>query len=50
MAVVLAAARYSRGGFSPCLAVSVRRVRVPGGSTFHLEPGTIEVKFYTRRE
>ena len=41
MAAVLAAARYSRGGFSPCHDVSERRVRVPGGSTFHLEPGTI---------
>ena len=41
MAAVLVAARYSREGFSPCLAVSLRRVMVPGGSTFHLEPGTI---------
>ena len=41
MAAVLAADSYSRGGFSPCLAISARRVRVPGGSTFHLEPGTI---------
>ena len=41
MAAVLAAARYSRGGFSLCLAGSARRVMVPGGSTFHLEPGTI---------
>ena len=41
MDAVLAAASYSRGGFSPCLAGSARRVMVPGGSTFHLEPGTI---------
>ena len=41
MAAVLAAASYSRGGFSPYLAVSARRFMVPGGSTFHLEPGTI---------
>ena len=41
MAAVLASARYYRGGFSPCLSVSARRVRVPGGSTFHLEPVTI---------
>ena len=41
MAAVLAAASYSRGGFSPCLAVSARRVMVPGEITFHLEPGTI---------
>ena len=41
MATVLVAASYSRGGFSPCLAVHARRVRIPGGSTFHLEPGTI---------
>ena len=43
MAAVLVAASYSRRGFSPCLAVSARRVRVPGGSTFHLEPGTIDI-------
>ena len=41
MAAVLAAASNSKIGFSPCLAVRVRRVRVPGGSAFHLEPGTI---------
>ena len=41
MAAVLAAASYSRGVFSLCLAGSVRRVMVPGGSTFHLEPRTI---------
>ena len=44
MAAVLAAASYSRGGFSPCLAVSVRHVRVPVGSKFHLEPGTIGIR------
>ena len=41
MAAVLAAASYSRIGFSLCLAARARRVRVPGGSEFHLEPGTI---------
>ena len=41
MAALLAAASYSRGGFSPGLFVSVMRVMVPGGSTFHLEPVTI---------
>ena len=41
MAAVLAAASYSRIGSSSCLAVRVRRVRVPGGSAFHLEPGKI---------
>ena len=41
MDAVLEDASYYKGGFSPCLAVSTRRVRVPGGITFHLEPGTI---------
>ena len=41
MASVLEAAIYSRGGFSLCLAGSARRVMVPGGSMFHLEPGKI---------
>ena len=41
MAAVLEAASYSKGGFSLCLAVSVRPVMVPGGSMSHLEPGTI---------
>ena len=41
MAVVFAATIYYRGGFSLCLAGNVRRVMVAGGSTFHLEPGTI---------
>ena len=41
MAVVLAAAIYSRIGFSPCLAVRARHVMVPGGIVFHLEPETI---------
>ena len=41
MAAVLEAASYSRGGLTPCLAGSARRVMVPGGSTFHLEPVTI---------
>ena len=35
-------ASYSRGGFSLYLAGSTRCVMVPGGSTFHLEPGIIE--------
>ena len=43
MAVVLAAANYSRGGFSLCLAGSARRVMVPVGSSLHLEPGTIHL-------
>ena len=38
------AASYSRIGISPCLAVRARRVRVPGGSDFHLEPGIIGTK------
>ena len=41
MAAVLAAASYYRIGFSPCLAVCARHMMVPGGSAFHLEPGTI---------
>ena len=41
MAAMWAAASYSRGGFFLCRAGSVRRVMVPGGSTFHLEPLTI---------
>ena len=43
MATVLAAASYSRMGFSICLAVPARHGRVPGGSASHLEPGTIHV-------
>ena len=43
MAAMLAAASYSRIGFSPCLAVRAMRVRVPGGSAFRLEPGTIPI-------
>ena len=43
MAALLAAASYSRIGFSPCLAIRARRVRVPGGGAFHLEPGTIRI-------
>ena len=38
MAAVFAAASYYRGGVSLCLTGSVRRVMVPGGSKFHLEP------------
>ena len=41
MAAVLAAASYSRIGFSTCLTVCARRLRVPGGIAFHLDPGTI---------
>ena len=41
MAAVLAGASYSRIGFSLCLDVYAKRVRVPGRSAFHLEPGTI---------
>ena len=47
MAAVLAAASYYRIGFSPCLAVCARRVRVPCGSAFHLEPGTIVSFFWS---
>ena len=43
MAAVLAAAIYSRIGFSIYFAVRARCVRVPGESKFHLEPGTILV-------
>ena len=46
MAAVLAAASYSRIGFSLCIAVWAYRVRVPGGSTFHLEPGTIVISVF----
>ena len=45
MAAVLADASYYMGGFSPCQYVSARRVMVPGGGTFHLEPGTISHKY-----
>ena len=52
MAAVLVAAIYSRVGFSLCLAVCARGVRVPGGSVFHLEPGTIfcmsSTKFFSK--
>ena len=41
MDAVLAAARYSRIGFSLYFAVHARSVRVPGGSKFHMEPVTI---------
>ena len=41
MSAVLAAASYSIIGFSLYFDVRARRVRVPGGSKFHLEPGTI---------
>ena len=41
MAAVLAAASYSRIGFSIYSSVRAQRMRVPGGSKFHLKPGTI---------
>ena len=41
MVAVLAAASYSRIGFSPYLAVHARRVMVPCGSAIHMEPGKI---------
>ena len=44
MAAVLEAASYSRTGFSTCLSVRAGRVRVPGGSVLHLEPGTIRMR------
>ena len=43
MAAVLEAAICSRIVFSIYFAVRTRRVRVPGGIKFHLEPGTIRV-------
>ena len=46
MAAMLAAASYSRKGFSLYFAVRARCVRIPGGSKFHLEPGTIVVVIY----
>ena len=49
MASVFAAASYYRIGFSLCLAVCVRCVRVPGGSVFYLEPGIITIIFYNIR-
>ena len=36
---MLAAASYSRIGFSLYFAVRARRVRVQGGSKFYLDPG-----------
>ena len=41
MAAMLAVNSYSRIGFSLYFAVRARRVRVPVGSKFHLETGTI---------
>ena len=46
MTAVLAAASYSRIGFSPCLAMHARRVRFPGGSASRLEPGIIMSAIY----
>ena len=45
MAAVLAASSYFRIGFSLYFNVYARLVRVPGGSKFHLEPGTITTFF-----
>ena len=47
MAAKLAAAISSRIGFSIYIAVYARRVRVPGGSKFHLAPGTIVIHRYS---
>ena len=41
MAAVLAAASCSRIGFSIYFDVCAQHVRVPVGSEFYLEPGTI---------
>ena len=41
MSAVLAAAIYSRMGFSIYFTVRALRVRFPCGSKFRLEPGTI---------
>ena len=46
MAAVLAAASHSSIGFSIYFAVCARRVRVPGGSKFHLEPETIVLSLF----
>ena len=46
MIAMLAAAIYSRIGFSIYFAVRARRVRVPDGSKFHLEPETIKLSPY----
>ena len=49
MSSVLVAASYSIGGFSLYLVSSAGRDMVPGGSTFHLEPGTIHsLKFFAQ--
>ena len=48
MADVLAAAIYSRICLSIYFAVRARRVRVSGGSKFHLEPGTIPGQYFVR--
>ena len=41
MVAVLAVASYSRIGLILYFSVRTRSVRVPGGSKFHLEPGTM---------
>ena len=43
MATMLTAASYSRIGFSLYFDVRAQCVRFPGGSKFHLEPGTIGI-------
>ena len=45
MAALLAVASYYRIGFSLYFDLRARRVRVPGGGKFHLEPGTIVLNF-----
>ena len=43
MAAVLSATSYSRICFSLYFDVRAQRVRFPGGSKCHLEPGTIGI-------
>ena len=45
MATVWEAASYYRGFLSLYRAGSAWRVMVPGGSMFHLEPGTIVMPY-----
>ena len=47
MAAVFAAVGYSRIGLSLYIAVRARRVKVPGGSKFHLEIGTMNGTYKT---
>ena len=48
MAAVLSANIYSKIGFNIYFDVRAQRMRVPGGSKFHLEPGTTTTP--TRRQ